>query len=78
MAELNLGTREIFSLLTHGSGRKIYCISEKGTVVILSAGDEFKILATIPMGGDKVRSSVVAAEGWLFIRAGMNLYCVGK
>jgi hypothetical protein len=47
-------------------------------VVVLSAGDEFKILSTIPMGGEPVRSCIAVSDGQLFIRTGQNLYCVGK
>ena len=52
--------------------------SEDGTVVVLDAGDEFKILSTIRMGESPVRSSIAVAQGGLFIRAGMILYCVRK
>ena len=51
---------------------------DPSTVVVLATGDEFKILATIKMGGEQVYSSIVAAEGALFIRTGKNLFCVGK
>ncbi|MDB6124809.1 MAG: WD40-like repeat-like protein [Pedosphaera sp.] len=74
----NMGTREIFRASPSGADGKIYCISENGTVVILSAGDEFKILSTIKMGEEPIRSSIVIANGHLFIRTGQNLYCVGK
>ncbi|MBI3850525.1 MAG: PQQ-like beta-propeller repeat protein [Verrucomicrobia bacterium] len=74
----NLGLREIIRASPTGADGKIYCISEKGNVVILDAGNEFKILATIPMGGEPCRSSIVAAGGQLFIRTAENLYCLGK
>jgi len=74
----SLGLREIFRASPTGADGKLYCISEKGTVVVVSAGDEFKVLATIPMGGERVRSSIAVSGGQLFIRAGLNLYCVGK
>ena len=74
----SMGTREIFRASPTGADGKIYCISENGTAVVLSAGDEFKILATIPMGGEPVRSCIAVSGGQLFIRTGQNLYCVGK
>lgn len=74
----NLGVREIFRASPTGADGKIYCISEGGTVIVLAAGDEFKILATIPMGESPVRSSIAAAQGELFIRTAKNLYCIGK
>lgn len=61
-----------------GADGKIYCLSEKGTVVVLSAGDEFKILATIALDEGPCRSSIAIAQGQLFIRTAQNLYCVGK
>ncbi|MDB6021791.1 MAG: WD40-like repeat-like protein, partial [Pedosphaera sp.] len=73
-----MGTREIFRASPTGADGKIYCISENGTVVVLSAGDEFKILATIPMGGEPVRSCIAVSDGQLFIRTADKLYCVGK
>jgi outer membrane protein assembly factor BamB len=74
----NLGVHEIFRASPTGADDKIYCIGENGTAVVLSAGDEFKVLATIPMGETPVRSSVAVAQGELFIRTAKNLYCIGK
>jgi outer membrane protein assembly factor BamB len=74
----NVGVREIFRASPLGADGKIYCISERGTVVVLSAGDEFKVLSTIPMGEEPVRASIAAAEGHLFIRTARNLYCIGR
>lgn len=76
----NLGVREIFRSSPTGADGRIFCISEDGTVVVLDAGDEFKILQTIRMGDGpgRVHSSIVAAEGHLFIRTAKNLYCIGK
>jgi len=74
----NLGVREIFRSSPSVADGKIYCISEKGTVVVLGAGDEFKVLSTIKMGEDPVYSSIAIANGQLFIRTAKNLYCIGK
>ncbi len=60
-----------------GADGKIYCLSENGTVVILDAGDAFKVLDKIPLEEGPVRSSIAVAGGQLFIRTGKNLYCVG-
>ena len=72
----NLGVREIFRASPTGADGKIYCLSESGTVVVLEAGNEFKILSTIHMGEAPVRSSIAVAHGELFIRTAQNLYCV--
>ena len=73
----SMGIREIFRASPTGADGKIYCIGESGTVVVLGAGDTFKILATIPMGESPVRSTIAAAQGQLYIRTGKNLYCIG-
>jgi len=74
----NLGLREIFRASPTGADGRIYCLSENGTAVVLDAGQEFKILSTIPMGEAPVRSSIAVAHGQLFIRTAQHLYCVGK
>lgn len=75
----NLGVgREIFRASPLGADGRIYCIGENGTAVVLDAGDQFKILSTVPMGEKPVRSSMAAANGRLFIRTAKNLYCIGK
>ena len=73
----SLGVKEIFRASPTGADGKIYCISESGTAVVLAAGDEFKVLSTIPLGEAPVRSSIVAARGRLFIRTAKTLYCIG-
>jgi outer membrane protein assembly factor BamB len=74
----NLGVRDIFRASPTGADGKIYCISEKGNVVVLDTGDEFRILATSAMGEEPVRSSIAVAHGELFIRTAKHLYCIGK
>lgn len=73
----HLGVREIFRASPTGADGRIFCVSENGTVVILEAGDEFKILSTIPMGEGPVRASIAAAQGRLFLRTAQHLYCIG-
>ena len=74
----NLGVRDIFRASPTGADGKIYCLSEHGTVVVLDAVNELKILSTIRMGEGPVRSSIAVAHGELFIRTAQNLYCVAK
>ena len=58
---------------------KVYIIDEKGTVFVCSAGDEFKVLATIPMGdAEGTRATIAVSDGQLFIRTTQAVYCVGK
>ena len=74
----NLGIQDPLWSSPTGADGKIYCLSERGTVVVMEAGDEFKVLATIPMGEEPCRSSVAVANGQLFVRTAKNLYCIGR
>jgi outer membrane protein assembly factor BamB len=74
----SLGAQDTFWSSPTGADGKIYCLSERGTVMVADAGESFKILASIPMGEEPCRSSVAASQGQLFIRTAKNLYCVGK
>jgi outer membrane protein assembly factor BamB len=58
---------------------KLYCISEAGEAVVLTAGgEEFKILSRIDMGDRPVQSSIAIADGRLYIRTASKLTCVGN
>jgi outer membrane protein assembly factor BamB len=60
---------------------KIYFQNFKGEVFVVAAGDQFKLLNTVPMGDegdDRLRASIAISQGNLFIRTGRKLYCVGK
>jgi outer membrane protein assembly factor BamB len=57
---------------------KVYCVNENGSIIVASAGPEFKVLSTITMDEKPVRASIVASNGQLFIRTAKNLYCIGK
>jgi outer membrane protein assembly factor BamB len=60
---------------------KIYVIDHLARVAVLSAGDEYKLLAVNAMGDGSdrdVRSCVVAAQGQLFVRTNKKLFCIGK
>ena len=58
----SLEADEIFSASPTGADGKIYCIGEGGTVVVLAAGDEFKVLSRFTMKGEG-RSSDLAPHG---------------
>ena len=74
----SLGVRETFWSSPTAADGKIYCLGEGGTVVVLSAGDEFKVLSTIKMGEAPAKSTIAVAGGQIFIRTAQNLYCIGK
>lgn len=64
-----------------GADGKIYFMDHRGTVHVVEAGPEFKILHTVNLGeegDDTVRSSIAVAQGSLFIRTGRKFYCVGR
>lgn len=74
----SLGVSEAVWSSPTGADGKLYLITERGTVFVLSAGEEFKILSRLDLGGDPVRSSLPVAHGHLFVRAGSTLYCFGN
>ncbi len=64
-----------------GADGKIYFMDHRGTVYVVEAGAEFKLLHTVSMadeGDDILRASVAISQGSLFIRTGSKLYCVGQ
>ncbi len=60
-----------------GADGKLYCINEDSEAIVLSAGDEFKILSRFDMQDGPVHASIAIAEGHLFIRTASKLTCVG-
>jgi outer membrane protein assembly factor BamB len=78
-----LGMHEIFRASITGADGKLYCLSERAKVVVLSAADG-KVLSTIDMGGDDPsgeglsHATIAAAHGCLFVRTTGRLYCIGK
>jgi outer membrane protein assembly factor BamB len=74
----SLGVADTIWSSPTGADGKIYCLSEKGTVIVCDAGEAFKILASVPLDEGPSRSSIAVASGQLFIRTAKNLYCVGK
>jgi len=60
-----------------GADGKVYLLSEGGDALVLAAGDAFTLLSKIEMGERPSRSTIVAAQGRLFIRTAKALYCVG-
>jgi len=60
-----------------GADEKIYCISLLGEIAVLAAGDEPRVLGQIQIFEPLCRSTIVAANGRLYIRTARNLYCVG-
>lgn len=74
-----LDTRMVIRSSPVAADSKLYIIDENGTVFVCGTGDEFKVLATIPMGdANGTRASIAISDGQLFIRTTEKLYCIGK
>jgi outer membrane protein assembly factor BamB len=71
-----LGIREIFYASPTGADGKIYCLSEDGTLVVLSAGAKHEVFSTTAFGEGPCMSSVVVSDGCLLIRTAENLHCL--
>ena len=71
-----LGIRELFYASPTGADGKIYCLSESGTLVVLSAGGQHEVLSTTPFGEGPCMASVVVSGGTLLIRTAENLHCL--
>ena len=53
-----------------------YCLSEAGTLVVLSAGEQSEVLSTTSFGEGPCMSSVVVSGGKLLIRTAAHLICL--
>jgi len=57
---------------------KIHFVDESGCVFVVSAGEEFRVLSRIEMGGGQpARSSIVIAGDRLYVRTAAALHCIG-
>ncbi|MGC8744620.1 MAG: PQQ-binding-like beta-propeller repeat protein [Verrucomicrobiia bacterium] len=74
----NLGVSERVWSSPTGADDKIYLMSEKGTLIVCEAGEQFKIISTNPLQESPTKSSVAVSNGRLFLRTAKNLYCIGK
>jgi outer membrane protein assembly factor BamB len=74
--QARLGIREIFYSSPTGADGKIFCLSEAGTLVVLSAGAKAEVLSTTAFGEGPCMSSVVVSGGNLLIRTAENLHCL--
>ncbi|MFW6108732.1 MAG: PQQ-binding-like beta-propeller repeat protein [bacterium] len=73
-----LGGRGVIRASLTGADGKLYCLYENGEVVVLAAGDEFKILHRANLAEDRpyrARGTIAAAQGCLFARTTEKLYC---
>jgi len=57
-------------------GDRLYCISTKGEVVVLAAGDKYRLLARNPLG-EKSHATPAVAGGRMYLRTWSHLVCIG-
>ncbi|MDD4869146.1 MAG: PQQ-binding-like beta-propeller repeat protein [Kiritimatiellae bacterium] len=70
-----LADTSYYSSPVHINGR-IYNVSKRGEMLVISAGDKFELLGRTPLGEDSFATSAVA-HGRLYIRTLTHLMCVG-
>ena len=79
MDDPDTGPQQVRGFPLAGDG-KLYLINFDGDVVVVDAADG-KILNNIAMGDAEdspVRSTVIAAQGHLFVRTNNTLFCIGR
>jgi outer membrane protein assembly factor BamB len=69
------GTVDASPLLADG---KLYITNESAVTTVVTAGPEFKVLATNELDGSYTLSSIAVSGKQLFIRTGTHLYCIGE
>ena len=57
---------------------KLYLVNEKGTTVVLEAGDQPRILARNQLDDETILATPAIADGAIFLRSDAHLYCIGK
>lgn len=72
-----LGVNDVFQASPTGADGKIYCISIRGQIVVLSAKDTFEILSKTNLDKNECRSTIAISQGQIFIKTSENLYCIG-
>ena len=61
-----------------GADDKIYCVSLAGEVLVIQAGDQYKLLHSTKFPGNGCRATISVSQGQLFLRTDTKLYCIGK
>lgn len=56
---------------------KVYLLSENGTMTVIEAGPQFKVLVESEVG-EKCYASIAVSQGRLFIRAEKHLFCIAS
>jgi outer membrane protein assembly factor BamB len=61
-----------------GADGKIYCIDKSGTIVVLAAGDEYRLISQTTVPGKPCLSSIVPCRRGLLVRTSQDLRCFGR
>lgn len=74
-----LPVREVLWSSPTAADGKLFMHSEEGTLVVCSAGDEFKVLSALTFDGEgPCRGSVAVAKNQIFMRTATHLHCLGN
>jgi outer membrane protein assembly factor BamB len=60
-----------------GANGNIYLCSVKGTITVIEAGENLKVLARNPLN-DRIMATPAIADDKLYIRTGKHLWAFGK
>jgi len=74
----DLPTKAVLQASATGADGKIYCVSLTGEVLVIEAGDKYKLLHTTKFPGKGCRATISASQGQLFLRTDSRLYCIGE
>ena len=74
----DLPTKAVLQASATGADGKIYCVSLAGEVLVIQAGDRYKLLHSTKFPGAGCRSTISVSDGQLFLRTDTKLYCIGK
>lgn len=74
----DLPTKAVLQASATGADGKIYCVSLAGEVLVIEAGDQYKLLHSTKFPGNGCRATISVSEGQLFLRTDTKLYCIGK
>ena len=72
-----LGKAKSFIASPVASDGKIYIVDEEGTIYVIQDGDEFKLLAEIPMN-DICMTAPSITDGMIIFRTQKFLWAIGK
>ena len=71
------GTGNYYSSPVAGDG-KLYLLSQKGTVSVISATDSWKLLHSADFPGEEGYATPAIVDGRIYLRTSGHLYCFGQ